>query len=81
MMKINNYVFLEKQLIYITNKLINSKYFSFNKKYKKTLIKYNVEIIQENNIIKCNFYQKFSDKLVFSKIIKKKQLSNCINEK
>lgn len=69
---INNYVLLEKQLNYVLNKLINSKYFKFNKKYVKDISKFNVEFINENNIIKCNFYEKFNKKFLFSKIIKGK---------
>lgn len=72
MVYINNYVLLEKQLNYVLNKLINSRYFKFNNKYVKTISKFNVEFIKENNTIKCNFYEKINKKYIFSKIIKGK---------
>lgn len=69
----NNYIILEKQLIYIVNKLKNSQYFLFNKTYTQKLTKFKIEIIKEHNNFKCNFYTKFSNKFLFSKILKEKQ--------
>lgn len=65
----NNYHMLEKQIIYLVNKLKNSQYFDFNKTYKKTLNKYNVEIKQENNKMIYKLYNKFTNKFLFSKTL------------
>lgn len=69
MKKINNYVLLEKQLIYIANKLINSKYFKFNNKYIKNISNYSIEIIKEKNILNCKIYKKNNKNILFYKKI------------
>lgn len=60
---------LEKQLIYIVNKLINSKYFKFNSKYIKNISNHSVEIIKDKNILNCKMYKKSNKNLLFSKKI------------
>lgn len=57
---------LKKQILYLVNKLENSRYFLTNEFYKRNIANFYLEIVKKENIRKCFLYNKITNELLYN---------------